>query len=82
MTRATGMPAIVGAALLSHQTSFTSIYEVSTVVCVLLFGGFAFATAPNDLVSIAKCIGIGTAVAPFAAACFSVPIWLVLKVAG
>jgi len=67
---------------LTRHTSFVALFEPATVGCILVFGAYALVAAPNDLVSIAKCICIATGVAPFVAACFAVPVWLVLKVAG
>jgi hypothetical protein len=64
-----------------HHVSFDALYGVLCVAFVLGFGVIALLTAPNDLASIVKHIGYATALAPFAAACFSVPIWIVIKVA-
>ena len=52
-----------------------------TTLCVSVFGVFALAAAPNDLLSIAKYIGLATAVAPFVATWLSLASWLVIQVA-
>jgi hypothetical protein len=64
------------------QLSFGSLYEAWGVFWVLVLGGVGAIVSPNDFLSLGKYIGTGTAVAPFAAACFAVPMWAVIKLAS
>lgn len=48
----------------------------------IIFGTVALSKAPNDLLSIATYLATAGGVAGVAAAFFTVPVWIVIKVTG
>ncbi|HEV7772224.1 MAG TPA: hypothetical protein VGO48_02910 [Conexibacter sp.] len=64
------------------RISFFDLYAGWTLLFVMVFGMIGLLKAPNDLVSITKAIGVGTGAAPFAAAFFAPPMYLIIHLAS
>jgi hypothetical protein len=62
--------------------SLDQIYLAAVLVLSLVFGAFAVIKAPNDPQSIATYVATAGGVASVVAAFFTVPIWIVIQVAG
>jgi hypothetical protein len=62
--------------------SLDQIYLAAVLVLSILFGAFGLIKAPNDAQSIATYLATAGGVASVAAAFFTVPIWIVVQVAG
>ena len=62
--------------------SLDQIYLAVMLFFSIMFGTIALFKAPNDAQSIASNLATAGGVAAVAAAFFTVPIWIVLKVAG
>lgn len=65
-----------------RSASADQIYLAAMLFFSIVFGMVALIKAPNDAQSIASHLATAGGVAAVAAAFFTVPIWIVLEVAG